>query len=238
MWLDVCLLTKWLENSCSGWFISPSTKSCSVLAYASFTASFSCCSFSLLQIVDPQWYEWRALPDGPCTVGVLPPLSVCSLVCWILSLKQELPSVDNVWDGGCDCRVEECAASLLPACGSSTTCTLRALHGWFLCHHSVGLHSEALDIKDPSLCGRVIAWGCWDWCEVDPGSQGCTQPVQSSAVVQWELLCFVHVMSNLGRSPGFLNNVVCCYLFLPLWKPWYWFRGGRWCLATSTSIVI
>ena len=38
---------------------------------------------------------------------------------------------------GCDCRVEEYAASLLPACGSSTTCTLRALHGWFLCHHSM-----------------------------------------------------------------------------------------------------
>lgn len=42
------------------------------------------------------------------------------------------------------------------------------------------------------------------------------KPVQSSAVVQWEILCFIEVMSNLGRSPGFLNNMVCCYLFWAL----------------------
>lgn len=35
-----------------------------------------------------------------------------------------------------DCRVEEYTASLLPACGSSTMCTLRAFRGWFLCHQS------------------------------------------------------------------------------------------------------
>lgn len=84
------------------------------------------------------------------------------------------------------------AAWLLPACDLSAMCTLNALHGWFLSHHSI--FDSIWKHWISSLHGPVFVQSCWDWGEVDPVSQVCTQPVQASALVWWELLFLRCVM--------------------------------------------
>lgn len=143
---------------------------------------FLCHLVFLLLIFTPPGcgYEGRALPDGLCTAVVLSPLPICSLVLWILSLKQELPSVDCVWHGGLwlysRIRLRGCCQPVTPQ-----PC-VPWMHGWFLGHHSMldSIWKQWIS----SLHGTVLVQSCGDWCEVDPGSQVGAQSVQASAVVQ------------------------------------------------------
>lgn len=176
--------------------------------------------------MDPLWYEGRTLPDGLYSAIVLSPLSICSLVLWILSLKQELPNVGSVWHGGLwfysrRIRLHGCCQPVTPQ-----PCAL-----WM-----------------PFMDGSWATIPCWTPFE-STEHPACTEQSLFRAVetgvklilalrsvpnlfrllqlVWWELLfvgCVMQVWSfpGLGTSPGFLNSMVCCYLLLALWKPWPW----------------
>lgn len=150
--------------------------------------------------------------------------SICSLVLWILSLKEELPSVDCVWHGGLwlysrRIRLRGCCQ---PVCPQPCAPWMPFMDGSWA---TIPCWTQFESTGYPACMGQSLFRAVETGVKLilalrsAPNLFRLLQQCGGSCCVS-DVLCRCEASQAWEGPQAFLNSMVCCYLLLALWKPW------------------